>query len=56
LLKYGEAYQEESAEAFEQKRQERELRTLTRRAQKLGYTLTSVTAHEPDHTNEPVGG
>jgi transposase len=42
LLKDGEAYEEESAEAYEQKRQERELRHLTRRANKLGYTLTRV--------------
>src|SRR6266487_2450122 len=44
LLKYGEEYREESAEEFEQKRQERELRHLSRRAQKLGYTLTPVAA------------
>jgi transposase len=42
LLKYGEAYEGESAEAYEQKWQERELRALTRRAAKLGYTLTPV--------------
>lgn len=42
LLKYGEAYQEERAEDFEQKRQDRELRQLMRRATKLGYTLTHV--------------
>ncbi len=42
LLKYGEAFEEESAEAYEHKRQERELRHLTRRANKLGYTLTRV--------------
>ncbi len=42
LLKYGEAYEEESADAYEQKRQERELRQLTRRANKLGYTLAPV--------------
>ncbi len=40
LLKYGEGYQEESAEAYEQKRRERELRRLMQRANKLGYTLT----------------
>jgi transposase len=39
LLKYGEAYEAESAAAYEQQRQERELRQLTRRAAKLGYTL-----------------
>src|SRR6266498_2936597 len=45
LLKYGEAYEAESAAAYEQQRQERELRQLTRRAAKLGYTLTP--AQEP---------
>src|SRR5215213_4256306 len=39
LLKYGEAYEAESAAAYEQQRQEREPRQLTRRAAKLGYTL-----------------
>jgi hypothetical protein len=39
LLKYGEAYKPQSAEAYEQKRQEREVRALARRASKLGYTL-----------------
>lgn len=42
LLKYGEAYEGESAESYEQQRQERELHQLTRRAAKLGYTLTAV--------------
>lgn len=42
LLKYGKAYQPESAEAYEQQRQEREHRALERRANKLGYTLTQV--------------
>jgi hypothetical protein len=42
LLKYGEAYEAESADGYEQKRRERELRQLTRRAAKLGYTLTPV--------------
>lgn len=40
LLKYGEAYQEESGAEYEQKRRERERRQLERRANKLGYTLT----------------
>lgn len=44
LLKYGETYVEESAGDYEHKRQERELRSLTRRATKLGYTLTPVTS------------
>jgi transposase len=48
LLKYGEAYEQESADAYEQKRQERALRQLTRRAAKLGYTLTPVQEPLPD--------
>jgi transposase len=48
LLKYGEAYEAESAAAYEQQRQERELRVLTRRASKLGYTLTAVQEPSPD--------
>jgi transposase len=47
LLKYGEAYQEESAVEYEQKRQERELRQLMRRANKLGYTLTQAEVGTP---------
>jgi transposase len=42
LLKYGEVYEAESAAAYEQQRQERELRQLSRRAAKLGYTLAPV--------------
>lgn len=42
LLKYREPYVEESAAAYEAKRRERELHQLTRRAQKLGYTLAPV--------------
>lgn len=54
LLKYGEAYEAESAAVYEQQRQERELRHLTRRAQKLGYTLTPITTIESDRAMEPV--
>lgn len=39
LLKNGEAYVAQSAGEYEEQRRERELRQLTRRAQKLGYTL-----------------
>jgi transposase len=39
LLKYGEAYEAEQAAAYEQQRQARELRHLTKRATSLGYTL-----------------
>jgi transposase len=42
LLKYGEDYEAESAAAYEQQRQERELRQLSRRAAKLGYILAPV--------------
>jgi hypothetical protein len=38
LLRYGEAYQEQSGSEYEQKR--REQRQLGRRANKLGFTLT----------------
>jgi transposase len=48
LLKYGEAYEAESAAAYEQQRQERAVRVLTRRAAKLGYTLTAVQEPSPD--------
>jgi transposase len=47
LLKTGEAFEEESGEAYEQKRRERELKHLARRAQKLGYTLAAVPATAP---------
>ena len=43
LLKYGEAYVEQSAVAYEEQRRERELRQLARRASKLGFALTPVT-------------
>jgi transposase len=52
LLKYGEDYQEESAEAYERKRQERELRHLSRRAANLGYTLTPKSNPPPVSTTE----
>ena len=44
LLKTGKAYEEESGQVYEQKRRERELKHLARRAQKLGYTLAAVPA------------
>jgi transposase len=56
LLKYGEAYEAESADAYEQKHQERELRQLSRRAQKLGYTLTPAALDPPDSKTEAVPG
>jgi transposase len=42
LLKYGEAYVEQSAVAYEEQRRERELRQLARRASKLGFALAPV--------------
>jgi transposase len=54
LLKTGEPFQEESAEAYERKRRERELKHLARRAQKLGYTLAAVPATAPE--SQPEGG
>ena len=54
LLKYGEVYEAESADAYEQKRQERELRQLSRRAQKLGYTLTPAVSNQPERATELV--
>jgi len=54
LLKYGEAYEAESAEVYEQKRQERELHQLEHRAKKLGYTITPATIEQADSAMEPV--
>ncbi len=48
LRKDGAADEEESAEADEQKRQERERRHLTRRANKLGYPRTRVGDPSPE--------
>jgi transposase len=56
LLKYGEAYEAQSAEAYEHTRQERELRQLTSRAQKLGYILTPVATKQLESTTEPIPG
>jgi transposase len=48
LLKTGEPYREEGATEYERKRCERELKHLTRRAQKLGYTLAPVPPPPPE--------
>ena len=48
LLKTGEPYCEEGAVEYERKRREREIKHLTRRAQKLGYTLAPVPATPPE--------
>jgi transposase len=42
LLKYGEAYEAQSATVYEAQQRERELRQLQRRASKLGMTLTPI--------------
>jgi transposase len=55
LLKTGEPYREESDAEYERKRQERELKHLTRRAQKLGYTLTAAPATAPESPPEAGG-
>jgi hypothetical protein len=54
LLKTGESYREESDAEYERKRQQRELRHLSRRAQKLGYTLNAIPAPAPE--SPPEGG
>ncbi|HWQ11192.1 MAG TPA: transposase [Roseiflexaceae bacterium] len=41
-LKYGEVYEAETAETYNRKRQERELRQFKRHASIRGYTLTSM--------------
>ena len=47
LRKHHEAFTAESAAAYTRQRRERELKHLTRRASKLGYTLTPVTVSQP---------
>jgi transposase len=47
LLTTKEPYREECAEEADQKRQERELKQLARRAQRLGYTLNPVAEPAP---------
>lgn len=54
LLKTREPYREESAGDYDHKRQERELKHLQRRAQKLGYTLTTAPATTPEAKPEPA--
>jgi transposase len=53
LLKTREPYREESVADYDRKRQERELKQLSRRAHKLGYTLTAVPLDTPDSPPEP---
>jgi transposase len=47
LLTNKHPYHEECAEEADQKRQERELKQLARRAQKLGYSLNPLAASLP---------
>lgn len=54
MLKYGEAYEEQSAAMYEEQRRQRELRQLTRRAQKLGYALTPAASTQLQSALEPV--
>jgi len=53
MLKYREAFQPEQLEVYEQRRRERELKHLQRRANRLGYTLTMVPGQAPDPTTTP---
>lgn len=56
LLKYGEAYEAQLAIVNEEQRQARELRSLTKRATTLGYTLTPVASSDADNVLQPAGG
>ena len=55
LLKHGEAFDLESAASYDRKRQERELRALNRRAQRLGYTLAPVSEASGDAVPKASG-
>ena len=56
LLKTGEPYREQSDADYERKRQEREIKHLARRAQKLGYTLNAIPATAPELLAEADSG
>ena len=47
LLKERQAFRDESATEYARQRRERELKHLTRRANKLGYTLAPVAPSQP---------
>lgn len=53
MLKYREAFRPEQMEVYEQRRRERELKHLQRRANRLGYTLTMVPEQALDPTTTP---
>ena len=55
LLKTGEPYREESDAEYDRQRQEREVKHLARRAQKLGYTITAVPVRTPESLPESGG-
>ena len=55
ILATGEAYREESAEEYERKRREREIKQLQRRAQKLGFILAAVPATASESPAEAGG-
>ena len=40
LLRYGRAYVEEGATAYEERYRQQQIRVVTKRAQKLGLTVT----------------
>ncbi len=47
LLTHREEFQAASATEYEDKRRERELKQVTRRAHKLGYVLTPIPVTQP---------
>jgi transposase len=51
MLLRGESFREESAEAYENQRREREITQLIRRAQRLGYTVSPAapSVNQPSH-------
>jgi transposase len=50
MLLRGEPFHEESVAAYDERRQERQIRQLARRAKKLGYTLTEATPSPTEAT------
>jgi len=50
MVKYREGFRPEQMEVYEQRRRERELKHLQRRANRLGYTLTMV----PEQVSDPT--
>lgn len=54
LLKTREPYREESAGQFESQRREREVKQLARRAQKLGFTLSTVPTESAESLSQSL--